>query len=439
MLKRAIYLILIWGVPLAMIPVLYTLNAGMVIICLYSFLMLLACSRVMTIFWLKPLECSREINKDVVNISESVRVVVKIRNQYFWPILWMYVEETLPKKMPVSGVTKRFFFLPPRKSFYLYYTFTPTKRGCHQLGPIVTESGDIFGLFRKTRMHKRRNFVTAVPPYTLIEEFQVGQRRWLGENTARNSLFEDPPRIRGIRDYRRGAALKRIHWKSPARPGQLVSKVYDPVIVAGATVVLDFHRDRWMEKTAERYEKQASEIGVETACSICRYLWDGGWKVGLFSNGRDPLGLPGVTIARARAVDSLTEGLEAARSGWVDKRLEPVSIRASTAREQFAIIHENLGRIRLSDGLPVEDLVMNELPYIEKQQVLVFITGSVDDSLISALQRIRAQGYRIMMFIVFNSAAHDRAFEALTPHNIDVYDLEHERRITEVATGRRFY
>jgi len=34
--------------------------------------------------------------------------------------------------------------------------------------------------------------------------------------------------------------------------------------------------------------------------------------------------------------------------------------------------------------------------------------------------------------------AHDLAFEAFVPHGIEVFDLEHERRLTEVATGRRF-
>jgi hypothetical protein len=58
------------------------------------------------------------------------------------------------------------------------------------------------------------------------------------------------------------------------------------------------------------------------ACSICRYLSDGGWKLGFFSNGRDPLGLPGITMAQARVTESLSEALEAARQGRVDNRLD---------------------------------------------------------------------------------------------------------------------
>jgi uncharacterized protein DUF58 len=366
-------------------------------------------------------------------------VVVNIRNPYFWPILWVYVEETFPSKMSHEGFSKRLFFLPPKRTLRLYYIIKPARRGCHQLGPFIVETGDVFGLFRKTRIDKRRDFITALPPYESIEEFQVGQRRWLGNYTAKNSLFEDPTRIRGIRDYRRGDAMKRIHWKCTARTGRLVSKIYDPVVVAGATVILDFHGDSWPNRKPDNKGRPPQEMGVETACSICRYLWDGGWQVGFFSNGRDPLGLPGVTVATARSVDSLRDALHSARMGWKDDRLEPISIKAGCSLEQFSIIHENLGRIELSDGLHIEDLLMEELAHIDRQHVLVFITGNISDPFISGVLKCRSQGYRIMVFVVYNSLAHDRAFNAFIPHGIEVFDLENERRLTEVATGRRFF
>ena len=117
-------------------------------------------------------------------------------------------------------------------------------------------------------------------------------------------------------------------------------------------------------------------------------------------------------MAQARATDSLSAALHSARMAKADNRLEPISIRASRSADQFPLIHENLGRITLSNGLPIEELLLEELPHIERQQVLVFITGEITHSFISGVLRARELGYRIMLFIVCNAQAHDVAFEA---------------------------
>jgi uncharacterized protein (DUF58 family) len=253
------------------------------------------------------------------------------------------------------------------------------------------------------------------------------------------SVFEDPTRIRGIREYQRGDAMNRIHWKSTARRGQLCSKLYDPVLEPGATVVLDFNRAAWSQATPTRPDVNPPEIAVEIACTISRYLSDGGWKLGFVSNGRDPLGLPGVTMAQARTTDSLSEALDAAREGRADSRLEPLVIHARKSREQFSVIHENLGRLELSDGLALEQALLSELPHIDREQVLVLITGYVPDTLISTLLRARQLDYRIMLFVVFNPRGHDRAFDELVGHGIEVYSMDEKWRLREIATGRRSF
>ena len=75
--------------------------------------------------------------------------------------------------------------------------------------------------------------------------------------------------------------MKRIHWKASAHSGKLFTKIYDPVLEAGATVALDFRRESWEAAKAREieYEKAPPETAIEIACSICRYLSDGGWKL----------------------------------------------------------------------------------------------------------------------------------------------------------------
>lgn len=447
MLPRPIKALLVWvALPAAITALLFALELGVLAVSFYAFFALFVVARLMIFMWMRPLEIEREISDEVVNIGDHVKVVVKIRNRSPFPILWLYAEEVLPPKMPVEGTPRRLMFVPPGRTFYLHYRVTPLRRGAHQLGPLVVESGDVFGLFKKCRVDERRDFITALPPYRIVEEFQVGQRRRLGDIEAGRSIFEDPSRIRGIREYQRGDAMKRIHWKASARRGALLSKIYDPVVEAGATIVLDFNKRAWGEArlsvpTASQQARSTttpSEVAAEIAASICRYLADGGWRVGFLSNGRDPLGLPGVTLAQARATESLGEALFAARMGRVDDRIEPVSIRASRLPEQFSVIHENLGRLELSDGLPIERALLEELPHIERSQALVVIAGGVDEGFITGMLGARSLGYRVMLFIVGNDAAHDRAFDALLPSGIEVFRMDEDWRLKEIATGRRF-
>lgn len=442
MIKRAVLLSLWVVIPSAILALAYALGAGFLAICLYAFLPVLVAASLMPWAWLKPIEVEREVNVEVVNVGESVRVVVKIKNRAPWPILWLYAEETLPEFVGRSGTFRRLMFLPPRSSFHMLYTLTPSKRGCVQLGPLVLETGDVFGLFKRCRVDQRRDFITVLPNYRVIEEFQAGQRRNFADIPTKRSLFEDPTRIRGIREYRRGDAFKNIHWKSSARTGELRTKIYDPVMESGATLVLDFHEDSWAHENYS-YNKSRhmppTEVAIEAACSIARYLTDGGWKVGLFSNGRDPLGLPGITVGEAKATNSLRVAIDAANEAKEDNRLAPIAIRARRSPSQFRVIQENLGRIELTDGLQIERLIFDELPYIERTQALVFLIGDISDPLIGALARIREQGYRVMVFVVCNDEGHDLAFEKLMPRGIDVFRMDLEWRLKEIATGRQTF
>ena len=219
------------------------------------------------------------------------------------------------------------------------------------------------------------------------------------------------------------------------------TRIHDPVTEAGAVIVLDFHRDTW--NLAGRFVpheiKAPEEHAVEVAATIARYLCDGGWKVGLFSNGRDPLGVPGWSIAQLKAGESLGEALNNARGRQRDERLEPLSIAAKAGEDQFSLIHENLGRIELSDGLRIEEVLPLELAHVPRDQTLIVVTGDITDDFVEGMAKARHLGYRVMLMIVNNPAAHDKAFEVLLPYGVEVYRMDEDWRLKEIATGRSYY
>ncbi|HPK02910.1 MAG TPA: DUF58 domain-containing protein [Candidatus Sumerlaeota bacterium] len=466
---RKLILRLATGFAFALVALaIFQWGVGILAVCFYSVFTLAGISWIMTTIWIRPLRVERELSADVVRIGEPVAVTAKIQNRSPWPILWLYAEETLPRAIPREGTWRRLMFIPPGRSFHLSYKLTPNRRGCHPIGPLVLESGDVFGLFKRARIDRRRDWITCLPNYYAIDDFQVGRRRQLGDLRAIRSILDDPSRVQGIREYRRGDPMKIIHWKSTARTGRLCSKVFEPVTDAGATVILDFHQDSWLAiegafdrrpparpmrwgiipaarrldkgpgRPATKAEQPPEETAVEVVCTTCRYIADAGWRLGFFCNGRDPLGLPGVSIAQARATDSLRAAQQAARRRRDDDRLEPIRIPPQRGPEQFALIHEQLGRIELSDGLRIEDLLLLELPHIDRTQALVVVTGHVTDDFIRGMLRVRASGYRLLVFVVRDNRGHDHAFEHLAPAGIELYRMDEDWRLREIAIGRQF-
>ena len=79
---------LFWlALPAVAISLLFVLRAGILAICLYALLLLLALSRAMIFLWERPLLIEREVSDDVVEIGQTVKVSIKLTNPSPWPVL----------------------------------------------------------------------------------------------------------------------------------------------------------------------------------------------------------------------------------------------------------------------------------------------------------------------------------------------------------------
>ncbi len=124
----------------------------------------------------------------------------------------------------------------------IFYQLKCNRRGYHQIGPLVVETGDLFGLHRRYRVLTSPHFLLVYPEVVPLEGFELASRRPIGEVRISHRLYEDPTRIAGVRRYEAGDPLNRIHWRATARTGQFHSKIYEPSCIVGATLLLDFHQ-----------------------------------------------------------------------------------------------------------------------------------------------------------------------------------------------------
>jgi uncharacterized repeat protein (TIGR01451 family) len=195
--------------------------------------------------WAESLSAKRQCNQLTADLGDTVAVVVEIANSGPLPIAWCLVEDLLPRAAllhdpPNLGVTGRrvqLSMLPARGRKSMLYQLRCNRRGYYQVGPLVLETGDLFGLHRRYRVATRPHFLLVYPRVLPLEGYDVSSRRPIGEVRMTHRLYEDPTRIAGVRQYEAGDALNRVHLRATARTGKLHSKVYEPSSIAGATIL----------------------------------------------------------------------------------------------------------------------------------------------------------------------------------------------------------
>ena len=160
------------------------------------------------------------------------------------------------------------------------------RRGRHVFGPLEARLGDPFGLFPK---RVRVAGESDVLVYPAVFPLQGLVPQWTGSSLAdvrRGRPVDVPPDVSTIRDYQPADGLSRIHWRSTARTGQLMSRVFDTGQSADLLVILDLQRGIH----AGRGPESSLEYAVSIAASICQGALRRSQAVGLVTNDLDASG-----------------------------------------------------------------------------------------------------------------------------------------------------
>jgi uncharacterized repeat protein (TIGR01451 family) len=217
---------MIWIAAAVVVLVLALLSGtSLLAYAMYALLAIILISRYMTRRWAEELSATRECNRLEASVGDSVAVVVTVENQGKLPIAWVLLEDLLPKEavlfeppsLAVTGRRVQLSMLAPRAKKQLLYQLTCNRRGYYQLGPVVLETGDLFGLHRRFRVAADPSFLMVLPKVIPLAGYELSSKRPIGEVRMTYRLYEDPTRIAGVRSYERGDSLNRIHWRATAR------------------------------------------------------------------------------------------------------------------------------------------------------------------------------------------------------------------------------
>lgn len=414
---------------------------GLLVYAMYALLGVMLVSRYLARSWSESLTAVRESNKQSAEIGETVAVIVTVKNIGGLPVVWVLLEDSLPRdalsqRPPRIKVKQRrtaIAQLRPGKSFSMRYQVTFQMRGYYQIGPLLAETGDVFGLHRRYRVLTEPQYVLVLPKVLPLLGYDIASKRPIGEVRMQHRLFEDPTRISGVRPYERGDALNRIHWKATARTGELHSKTFEPSTIAGATFLLDFHRDRY----TERGEPHRSELAITTVASLMNAVYLLGQQIGFFSNGRDAVD----RIRQEGFRHDFRSRLAAKKNvGMADRndRMRPVEVRTQRGVEQFQRILEALARLELTDGLTFPQLVTEVGGHMPRDATVVAVLPECPSETAIALGNLRRNGYAVTAVLTMydDETAFPLSAGRLMAENIDVRRVDSEQAISALCTER---
>lgn len=428
----------------------FAFKMGLLVYIVYALLGIYLLSRYVTNSWATELHTSRscrniskinpknvEETRLTAELGESIAVIIEIENRGWLPVVWMLVEDLLPKRamlfrphaLEVSGKRITVLSLRQDQAQQLVYNMKCNRRGYYQIGPTVLETGDLFGLHRRFRVSSQPNYLTVYPKTIPIEGYDVASRRPIGEVTMTYRLFEDPTRVSGIREYEQGDSFNRIHWKATARTGKLHSKIYEPSTVIGATILLDFHKDSY----DPQHEPYRSELAITAAASVCNAVYMTGQQVGLISNGRDAadrIRTEGWT-GDARTRD---EAMKSAEMVSRSDRLQPVTVSTRVGSDQFIRIRETLARLELTDGLDFPSFVLETTSRLPRDATVIAILPEITAEKVIALSNLRTQGYTITVLVnLFEYDDFAKASGQLLVEGIEVRHLRDEQSVASIC------
>lgn len=410
---------------------------GLLAYAMYALLGVMLLSRFLARAWSEQLSARRECNRLSVGIGQSVAVVITLENTGWLPVAWLLVEDLLPRaaliydppSLRVVGKRLQLAMFRGRGRHTLHYQLVCNRRGYYQIGPMVLETGDLFGLHRRYRVATEPHFLLVLPQVQPLEGFELASRRPIGEVKMSYRLFEDPTRVAGVRRYEAGDPLNRVHWRATARTGLLHSKVYEPSTVAGATVLLDFHR----ESFDERHEPYRSELAVTAAASLSNAVFQMGQQIGLATNGRD-------AADRIRQegwefdLRSRAAAQQAASMLSASDRLSPVMVETRRGPEQLMRILESLARVELTDGLPFAALVSETASRLPRDATVVAILTRVTADTAMALGNLRRRGLAVVAILnVYEERDYAEAAGALLEQHIETRHLQDETAIGTIC------
>ena len=330
--------------------------------------------------------------------GETIQLTLEVHNQKLLPLTWLRIRDTFPPELPLADkdilmnpatnlAEFHSFWMPGayqriRRSFAI----ACTTRGFHQFGPATVSTGDGFGFFNTEVQWPVPQRLIIYPRIYSVAELGLPSKSPFGESRANKSLFEDPLRTVGIREWQSSDSQRRVHWKATARQQQLLSRVYEPSEEQQIQIFLNVTT---MARHWHGYIPELQERAISVAGSLAAVAIADRRATGMIANGA----LPGSD--------------------------QPIRLLPGRSPNQLLHILELLAAVTPFATAPIESLLLTEAPRMPWGATLVVVTAIAHDDLLAALLDLAAAGRRLVLFTLAEEAP-----SQFLPH-LTVFHLPH--------------
>jgi uncharacterized protein (DUF58 family) len=297
---------------------------------------------------LDGLSITRALSQTYAHLGDTFELVYELRNDSSFGKLWLEISEesNWPEPLPGrvlsiggGGKTRKWKVLAKA-----------IRRGRYKVGPIVLRSGDPFGLFPREAHVSTESLMLVYPRVVPLPHWRLpGSVLEGGILTGQRSL-QSTSMVMGIREYRPGDAMNRIHWPSSMRHRTLQVKEFE----------LDKTADLWLYLDLERHwhrgdgEDSTEERAVTVAASLVRKALDDHRNVGLITSG-----------ARAEV------------------------FQPDRGTKQFGKLMQYLAEVRVAGSHTIAETLVETLPRLRRGSACILITPSLDRAWVRPASTLR--------------------------------------------------
>ena len=245
----------------------------------------------------RGLSLERAVRPHQVSVGEPASSTIVLRQRGVGPGAVYTVEDQLA---PALGEAPSFVvpFGVTGGARQLDYQVRADWRGRHQLGPIRRGVGDSLGLVERRRTLPGTVELTVTPRVHALSPLREASGVGASAETdvLRTSLIGPDDVL--IREYRSGDDVRRIHWRSTARTGQLMVRREERAWDPSAVVLVDNRRPHYGEQIPD----DRFEWVVSAAASIALHLQASGFSVSLADADGRVVRPDGVDTVRTQAL-----------------------------------------------------------------------------------------------------------------------------------------
>jgi uncharacterized protein (DUF58 family) len=348
---------------------------------LYLGILLVLVSAAWTWLVTRPMRVQRHSRSLRANVGDMFEEHFDVYNGSYLLSLWVEVHNQT--SIPGAAGSRLLTLIGGKQKRTYTARSWLTRRGAFALGPTMLTSGDPFGLFRIRRQFPASQSLIVLPMIVDIPSFLSPPGLLPGGQVIRQKASDVTPHASGVREYITGDPIKRIHWPSTARRGQMMVKEFEQDPQAEVWLFLD-------AQEAVHYQRAYDESSMQSDPLL--------FKVDSFLFGHRPdFHLPpstleyGVTIAASLAHYFIDQRRAV---GLITSGRAYTLISAERSERQEGKILETLAFVEAEGTLSLAGLVAAQGRQLPQGSSAILVTPSVSSELLAAVDDLQRRHLR---------------------------------------------